>query len=169
MAQVVGGSQASIGSGGSGVRPGSKPERHRERGQSRPTMWRRLIRGTNGTTGGRPRRPPRTAEADATEPEEDGTVLADTGTVLADTGTAIGAVSEAVVAARVWARQERLGGIRSNDNLKKKRTQGTASQGKERGEREQSSDDLTKGSPRASRVHRACSKADHPSHTINPV
>ena len=64
-----------------------------------------------------------------TEPEEDGTVLADTGTVLTGTvltgtvpvedGTAIGAVSEAIVAARVWARRERLGGIRSNDDLKK--------------------------------------------------
>ena len=68
-------------------------------------------RSTDGTTGSQPRRPPRTAEADAMEIEEDGMVLADTGTVLADTGTvpvedgtAIGAVSEAVVAARVWAR-----------------------------------------------------------------
>ena len=65
-------------------------------------------------------------------------VLADTGTVPVEDGTAIGAVSEAVVAARVWARRERLGGIRSNDDLqktntesrKKNRTQGTASRGK---------------------------------------
>ena len=140
--------------------------------------------GVDGTTRGRPWHPPRTAEADATEPEEDGMVLTDTGTVLADTGTgpvedgtAIGAVSEAVVAACVWARWERLGGIHSNDNLKKtnveckkkNRTHGTASLGKERGEREQGSDYLTKGSPWASRVHCACSKADHTSHTINPV
>ena len=82
--------------------------------------------GADGTTGGWPRRPPRTAEADATEPEEDGMVLADTGTVLADIGTvpvedstAIGAVSEAIVAACMWAQRERLGSIRSNDDLKK--------------------------------------------------
>ena len=105
-------------------------------------------RGADGTTGGRPRRPLRTAEADAMEPEENGTVLVDTGAVLTGTvpvedGTAIGAVSEAIVAARVWARRERLGGIRSNDDLKKtnakwkkNRTQGTASRGKEREGRE---------------------------------
>ena len=81
-------------------------------------------RGVDGTTGGQLRRPPRTAEADATEPEEDGTVFADTGTVLTGTvpvedSTAIGAVSEAIVAACVWARRKRLGGIRWNDVLKK--------------------------------------------------
>ena len=66
--------------------------------------------GADGMTWGRPQRPPRIAEADAAESEEDGTVLADTGTILADTGTvpvedgtAIRAVSEAVVAAYVWA------------------------------------------------------------------
>ena len=47
-----------------------------------------------------------------------GTVLTDTGTVPVEDGTAIGAVSKAVVAARVWARRECLSGIRSNNDLK---------------------------------------------------
>ena len=82
MAQVVGGSRAKIGSEGSGVRPGSKPGRHLEMGQSPDDGGVGSSRGADRTTGGQPQRPPRTAEADATEPEEDGTVLTDTGTVL---------------------------------------------------------------------------------------